>query len=101
VLYEFIEGLGHDLGLEDALVLKLNLALEEAVSNVILYAYPKNRKKNRCFCVSLKGSDLIFTVYGLGSRLNLHSRKTQIWNYLQKNVPIGGLGIYLIQTDYE
>ena len=37
----FIEELGEEFGLSPELVFNLNLVLEEAVSNVILYAYPK------------------------------------------------------------
>jgi anti-sigma regulatory factor (Ser/Thr protein kinase) len=51
----FIEELGDELGLSPELIFNLNLVLEEAISNVVLYAYPKEEheiitltaKKNR------------------------------------------------------
>ena len=42
----FIDELGEELGLSPELVFNLNLVLEEAVSNVILYAYPKGEHEN-------------------------------------------------------
>ena len=39
-LAEFVENLGEEFMLAPDLVFNLNLVLEEAVSNVILYAYP-------------------------------------------------------------
>ena len=41
----FIEELGEELKLSPELVFNLNLVLEEAVSNVILYAYPKEEQQ--------------------------------------------------------
>ena len=97
ILYEFIEGVGHDFGLEDALVLKLNLALEEAVSNVILYAYPKEPGKKIVVSVSLKGSDLIFTVTDSGIPFDPTLSENPNLELSAEERPIGGLGIYLIK----
>lgn len=97
ILYEFIEGVGQDLGLEDALVMKLNLALEEAVSNVILYAYPKEPGKKIVVSVSLKGSDLIFTVTDTGVPFDPTLSEKPNLELSAEERPIGGLGIYLIK----
>ena len=40
-LYEFIEELGNEFSLSPDTVFNLNLVLEEAVVNIINYAYPK------------------------------------------------------------
>ena len=40
VLASFIEELGEELSLPAETVMNINLALEEAVANIILYAYP-------------------------------------------------------------
>ena len=41
-LTQFLEEVGDELGLSPGLVMNLNLVLEEAVSNIIFYAYPKD-----------------------------------------------------------
>ena len=40
VLASFIEELGEELSLPAETVMNINLALEEAVANIIMYAYP-------------------------------------------------------------
>lgn len=97
VLYEFIENVGNDLGLDAALIMKLNLALEEAVSNVILYAYPKEPGKKIIVSVSLKGSDLIFTVTDSGLPFDPTLSEKPNLELSAEERPIGGLGIYLIK----
>ena len=42
LLTEFIEVLCEELGLDAMLTFNLNLVLEEAVTNVIMYAYPQD-----------------------------------------------------------
>ena len=38
---QFVEEIGQELGLDMELQMNLNLVMEEMVSNVIFYAYPK------------------------------------------------------------
>ena len=40
-LADFVETIAQESNLDQALAMTLNLALEEAVTNVIMYAYPK------------------------------------------------------------
>lgn len=47
-LAEFVESAGHDAGFSDADIMKMNLAIEEAVVNVMNYAYPKGVVGNVC-----------------------------------------------------
>ena len=44
-LAKFVEELGEELNLTPDLVFNLNLVLEEAVANVILYAYSKEEQQ--------------------------------------------------------
>ena len=44
-LASFIEVIGEELSLPATVAFNLNLALEEAVSNIILYAYPDQTGK--------------------------------------------------------
>ena len=43
-LYEFIEELGEELNLSSETTMNINLALEEAVANIIMYAYPEGEQ---------------------------------------------------------
>lgn len=97
LLQQFIEEVGDDLGLNAPLVMKLNLALEEAVTNVILYAYPKVPGKKIIVSVTLKGNDLIFTVTDTGVPFDPTLTENPDLNLSAEDRPIGGLGIFLIR----
>ena len=45
-LYEFVEEVGNDFELSPDIVFNLNLVLEEAVVNIINYAYPKEEHES-------------------------------------------------------
>ena len=57
---EFIEKVGEEFMLTPDLVFNLNLVLEEAVSNVILYAYPTDEKHDIFLSVKKTEDKLIF-----------------------------------------
>ncbi len=44
-LAKFIVGVANDWRLSDEMMFKLNLVIEEAVSNIILYGYKKHQKE--------------------------------------------------------
>ena len=97
ILQQFIEEVGEDLDFDASLVMKLNLALEEAVSNVILYAYPKVSGKKIIVSVAYKGSDLIFTVTDTGVPFDPTLTENPNLGLEAEERPIGGLGIFLIK----
>lgn len=96
-LQQFIEKVGDDLELEPSLIMKLNLALEEAVSNVILYAYPKVSGKMIMISVNLKGNDLVFTITDTGLPFDPTISENPNIDLSVEDRPIGGLGIFLIK----
>lgn len=61
-LHEFVDSIGEELKLSPALTLNLNLALEEIVSNVILYAYSVVSPENRIFIEFIKNREQ-FKIY--------------------------------------
>lgn len=97
ILQDFIEMVGTDLELNPSLVMKLNLALEEAVSNVILYAYPKVSGKKIIISSTLKGNDLIFTITDTGVPFDPTLSENPDIHLSAEERPIGGLGIFLIK----
>ena len=63
VLASFIEELGEELSLSFETTMNINLALEEAVANIIMYAYPTHhpiksnlQRKTTCFPINGQGS---------------------------------------------
>ena len=69
----FIEELGEELGLAPDLVFNLNLVLEEAVSNVILYAYPKEEQQEIVLTAKMSDKNLIFVLTDGGKASALFS----------------------------
>jgi len=58
----FLEELGEEFGLPADLVFNLNLVLEEAVSNVILYAYPEGEEHEVLLSAKKIADKLIFVL---------------------------------------
>ena len=66
----FIEELGEELNLTPELVFNLNLVLEEAVSNVILYAYPKEEHQEIVLTAKISDKSLIFVLTDSGKEFD-------------------------------
>ena len=66
----FLEECAVDLGLPASFMINLCLVLEEAVSNIIFYAYDKNQLIEDAVFISLRfnGADLIIRVEDHGGR---------------------------------
>ena len=60
VLASFIEELGEELSLPAETVMNINLALEEAVANIIMYAYPPKEQHIILLKVTSTEKQLIF-----------------------------------------
>lgn len=57
VLASFIEELGEELSLSFETTMNINLALEEAVANIIMYAYPT--QEQHTILLSLNSATLL------------------------------------------
>ena len=57
---QFVEEIGEELGLDMELQMNLNLVLEEMVSNVIFYAYPKGTPEEIELAAESDGKELTF-----------------------------------------
>jgi len=96
-LVAFIESIGEELGLPPALIMSLNLALEEAVSNIILYAYPKEFDKDISIEAVKENNALIFTITDTGVEFDPTKGGDVDITLTVEDRPIGGLGIFLIK----
>ena len=92
------------IGLPQELNMPINLALEEAVSNVMLYAYPGKSgqvlvecdKKVRGERLEAKGQ-IIFTITDSGVPFDPTQQKEPDVTQNLDERPIGGLGIFLVR----
>ena len=78
--------------------MSLNLALEEAVTNVMLYAYPaETRGKVKIVCRKRKQGDLSFSIIDSGKPFDPTLVKEADITLGVEERPIGGLGIFLVK----
>lgn len=93
----FIEQLGEEFGLSPDLVFNLNLVLEEAVSNVILYAYPKEEHEIITLTARKIENQLLFVLTDSGKEFDPTQMPDADITLSAEERPIGGLGIFLIR----
>jgi anti-sigma regulatory factor (Ser/Thr protein kinase) len=76
----------------------IHLALEEAVTNVIMYAYPQDEEHTFTLTVRQIDNRLIFKVIDSGKEFDptLHPEANVTLSLEER--PIGGLGIFLIRN---
>jgi len=96
-LNDFIVSVADELGLDASGCMRLNLALEEAVTNVILYAYPGEKGKDICLKVEQIGEKLIIIIIDEGIPFDPTQKETPDLSLSIADRPIGGLGIHLIR----
>lgn len=97
-LTAFIEELTQSEGWDPALGMSLNLALEEAVSNVIFYAYPKGESHHSIeVAYSCDHNELCFEIRDYGVPFDPTAKKDADVSLGARERSIGGLGIYLVK----
>ena len=81
-----------------ALVTSINLALEEAIANVIMYAYPKDEdNKPILLTAEYKNGELDFILSDKGTPFDPTKVPEADVTLPVEDRPIGGLGIFLIR----
>jgi anti-sigma regulatory factor (Ser/Thr protein kinase) len=100
-LSEFLESFCEEAGIGMEKTMSLNLALEEAVSNVMLYAYP-GRNDGKVFVEFAKAKDeqgekLIFTISDSGIPFDPTAKPEADITLSAEERAIGGLGIHLVR----
>ena len=94
---EFIEAFCEDSGLDMSATMRLNLAIEEAVVNVIAYAYPPGRP-GVVTVEAASGSDFItFVIRDNGVPFDPTAKGEVDTTLPVEERPIGGLGIHLVR----
>lgn len=97
LLGEWVEALGEKLKLPMASVFQLNLALEEAVVNVMNYAYPGEKGKAVVLRAHGDGSLVTFVLEDEGVEFDPTKAEDPDVSLDISERPIGGLGIFLVR----
>ena len=96
-LYGFIEALADEAGLDLSLSTGINLALEEAVTNVIQYAYPEGTDGIVDIEAQLGSDCLSFIISDTGKPFDPTAKDEVDITAGVEERPIGGLGIHLVR----
>ena len=97
LLHGYVDALAAEAGVDADLCSKLNLALEEAVTNVILYAYPEGTDGTVDIDARLGGGILSFVISDTGMPFDPTARDEVDITADLSSRKIGGLGIHLIR----
>ena len=96
-LNEFIDTVAEEVGLDMSLTMSLNLALEEAVVNVMDYAYPEGQRGDVDIEVTADQQWLTFVISDTGIAFDPTAKEDVDTTLSAEERPIGGLGIFLVR----
>lgn len=96
-LNEFIDLVAEEVGLDMSLTMSLNLAIEEAVVNVMEYAYPDGQKGNVEIEVTADQQWMTFVITDTGIAFDPTTKEDADTTLSAEERPIGGLGIFLVR----
>lgn len=97
LLAEFVEDLCDELNIDAETTMNINLALEEAVANVIMYAYPDGERHEMLLKVTSNPSQLVFLLSDNGISFDPTTvEEVDILLPIEER-PVGGLGIFLVR----
>lgn len=98
LLAQFVDEVCEAAGIDMATTMKLNLAIEEAVVNVMNYAYPQDTFGD--IKIEAKGDDnlLEFIISDTGTPFDPTTKAEVDTTLSAEERPIGGLGIHLVRN---
>lgn len=96
-LHAFIEEVGEDLSLTPDVVFNLDLVIEEAVVNIIHYAYPKEEHQYIYLSAHMHEGSIVFVLTDTGKEFDPTLAPEADITLSADEREIGGLGIFLIR----
>jgi sigma-B regulation protein RsbU (phosphoserine phosphatase) len=97
-LSAFIDSFAEEAGLDFSLTMSLNLAMEEAVVNVMEYAYPEGTQGKVGISASVEGDDIEFVISDSGAAFDPTAKAEVNIDLEVEDRQIGGLGIHLVRN---
>ncbi|MBO7465857.1 MAG: ATP-binding protein, partial [Bacteroidales bacterium] len=97
LLAPFIETIATENGLDHSLTMELNLAVEEAVVNVMEYAYPQGETGEVTIEVSLADGKSDINIIDSGAPFDPTQKSDPDTSLPVEERSIGGLGIFLVR----
>ncbi len=106
VLAQKVEELGEEWQLGMALVTNINLVLEEAVSNIIFYAFDDKKRHNIDITITMDNKKLTIQIVDGGKPFDPTKKTPPDTTLSAEEREIGGLGIFLMgkimdKLDYQ
>lgn len=98
LLTDYVEKLSKEFQLPMDAGFKLNLALEEAVSNVMKYAYPEGEEHEITLTVKIDAGKMIFELSDTGKPFDPTMTEAPDVTLSAEERSIGGLGIFLVKN---
>ncbi len=95
-LADRLEDLANEWELSPGLAMNINLVLEEALSNIIFYAFKDNKKHEIDISVSMHNKNITLKIEDSGIPFNPLEQQTPDITLPAEERPVGGLGIFLI-----
>jgi anti-sigma regulatory factor (Ser/Thr protein kinase) len=95
-LTSFVDNVCSRLNIDGSTVMQMNLALEEAVVNVMNYAYPKGTKGDVDIRALCDGAQMKFVLIDSGTPFDPTKHQTPDVQLSADKRAIGGLGIFLV-----
>jgi anti-sigma regulatory factor (Ser/Thr protein kinase) len=96
-LNDFIEEIGREFAIAPDVLFDLNLVLEEAVVNVINYAYPKEEHEFIYLSASMHEGSIVLVLTDTGKAFDPTAAPEADITLSADERQIGGLGIFLIR----
>ena len=97
LLATFVEGVCEEVGMDAATTMQMNLAMEEAVVNVMNYAYPIGEKGEIAIETTTDNGMLNFVIKDSGTPFDPTAKEDADTTLSAEERPIGGLGIFLVK----
>lgn len=97
LLEDFLGKVADEYNLNGRLLMNLKLAMEEAVTNIILYAYPGEKNKDISISLSYNDKELRIVITDSGIAFDPMNKPDPDLSLPPDERPIGGLGIYLVK----
>ena len=96
-LNEFIEEIGNEFSLTPDVIFNLTLVLEEAVVNIINYAYPKEEHESIFLSARMHEGSIVLVLTDTGKEFDPTAAPEADVTLSAEDRQIGGLGIFLIR----